>query len=143
TDARLGQGPFEQMDVDTARGVLQEIDKLARGPIAASFVDADRNPPVFDPATHSVTMPESFKKSFRTFMDGEWWRLDLPTELGGYGAPPTFRWAASELTLGANPALFMFAGGPNFAQVLHAVGTPEQKRWAQHMIDNVWGSTMV
>ncbi len=27
-----------------------------------SFVDADRNPPVFDPATHSVTMPESFKK---------------------------------------------------------------------------------
>ena len=32
---------------------------------AASFADADRNPPVFDPDTYSVTMPESFAKSFK------------------------------------------------------------------------------
>lgn len=143
TGDRLGTAPFDQMDEDTARGVLVELEKVASGPIAASFVDADRNPPVFDPATNSVTMPESFKKSYKTFMDGDWWRMDLPTALGGYGAPPTLRWAASELTLGANPALFMFAGGPNFAQVLHALGTPDQQRWAQFMIDNLWGSTMV
>ena len=49
TKDRFGTGPFEQMDADTARGVLTEIRRLAEGPIAASFVDADRNPPVFDP----------------------------------------------------------------------------------------------
>ena len=51
TKDKFGTGPFEQMDADTARGVLSEIRRLAEGPVAASFVDADRNPPVFDPAT--------------------------------------------------------------------------------------------
>ena len=65
TKDRFGTGPFEQMDAETARGVLAEIRRLAEGPLAASFADADRNPPVFDPATHSVTLPESFKKSVK------------------------------------------------------------------------------
>ena len=140
---RMGHGPFAEMDPDTARGVLTELEKVATGPIAASFADADRNPPVYDPKTFSVRMPESFKKSYAAVMDGEWWRLELPTELGGYGAPPSLRWAAAELILGANPAVFMFAGGPNFAQVLHTVGTPEQRAYARLMIEKGWGSTMV
>ncbi|MTD15901.1 acyl-CoA dehydrogenase [Nakamurella sp. YIM 132087] len=141
--ARMGTAPFEEMDPDTARGVLSELEKVASGPIAESFADADRHPPVFDPQTHSVTVPESFKKSFAAVMDGDWWRLELPVALGGYGAPPSLRWAAAELILGANPAVFMYAAGPNFAQVLHALGTPEQQRWAQIMIEKLWGSTMV
>ncbi len=140
---RMGSGPFTEMDADTARGVLQELQNVATGPVAASFVDADRNPPVYDPATFSVTMPESFKKSFQAIMDGEWYRLELPTELGGYGASPSLRWAAAELMLGANPALFMYSGGPNFAAVVHKNGTPVQQQMAQTMIDKQWGSTMV
>ena len=139
----MGAGPFAEMDADTARGVLHELEKVASGPIAASFVDADRNPPVYDPTTFSVTMPESFKKSFRTIVDGEWFRLDLPTELGGYGASPSMRWAASELMLGANPALFMYSGGPNFAAVVHHNGTPLQQQMAETIIEKRWGSTMV
>jgi hypothetical protein len=77
TKDRFGTGPFEQMDAETARGVLAEIRRLAEGPLAESFTDADRNPPVFDPATHSVTLPESFKKSVRALNDGEWFRLGL------------------------------------------------------------------
>ncbi len=140
---RMGSGPFAEMDADTARGVLHELENVAAGPVAASFVDGDRNPPVFDPATFSVTLPESFKKSFQAIMDGEWFRLELPTELGGYGASPSLRWASAELMLGANPALFMYSGGPNFAAVVHKNGTPLQQRMAQTMIDKQWGSTMV
>lgn len=140
---RMGTGPFAEMDAETARGVLAELEKVATGPIAASFVEADRNPPVYDPKTFSVTMPEAFVKSYRAVMDGEWWRMELPTELGGFGAPPSLRWAAAELILGANPAVFMFSGGPNFAQVLHAVGTPAQREFAKLMIERGWGSTMV
>ena len=91
---RMGQGPFAEMDADTARGVLTELEKVASGPLAASFVDADRNPPVFDPDTFSVTIPESFKQSFATAMDGDWWRLELPTFEAGPGTCP--RCAAGE-----------------------------------------------
>ncbi|HYH25197.1 MAG TPA: acyl-CoA dehydrogenase [Blastococcus sp.] len=143
TKHRFGTGPFEQMDPETARGVLAEIRRLAEGPIAASFSDADRNPPVFDPATHSVTLPESFKKSFEALDAGEWYRLYLSEELGGFGAPAALAWAAFEMVLGANPAVFMYGCGPTFAQTLFDLGTEDQKKLARLMIDKGWGATMV
>jgi len=139
----LGREPYPEVDEETARGILDEVNRLATGPIAASFADADRNPPVFDPETASVRMPEGFKKSFAAFMDAEWFRLDLPAELGGIAAPRTLAWSVAELILGANPAVWMYSGGPNFAQVLWAIGTPEQQEFAQQAIDRKWGSTMV
>ena len=54
---RFGKGPFAQLDADTARAFLHETDRLATGPLAESFADADRNPPVYDPATYTVTIP--------------------------------------------------------------------------------------
>ncbi len=67
----LGVGPFAEVDEETARDMLAEVNRLATGPVAESLVDGDRNPPVFDPATGNVTMPESFKRSFRALMDAE------------------------------------------------------------------------
>jgi alkylation response protein AidB-like acyl-CoA dehydrogenase len=139
----LGSGPFEGVDVDVARDTLRELNAVATGPLAASFADADRNPPVFDPATHSVALPQSLKDAYRVLWDGEWWRLGLPVELGGYGVPPSVQWAAAELILGANPAAFMYLSGPGFAAIVHRNGTPEQRRWAELMIERGWGATMV
>ena len=132
-----------EVDLDTLRGVLSELDTVATGPLAESFVDADRNPPVFDPATHSVTLPQSLKDAYKVLWDGEWWRLSLPAELGGYGIPPSVQWAAAELILGSNPVAFMYMAGPNFASILHRNGTDEQKHWAELMIGRGWGATMV
>ncbi|GAB2764436.1 acyl-CoA dehydrogenase [Amycolatopsis magusensis] len=140
---RLGKGVLAESDEETARGVLSELNKLAVGPLAESFADADRNPPVYDPKTFSVKLPESFKKSYERLYEGEWWRLGLTNDLGGFGLPPTVQWAASELILGANPPLFMYLAGPNFAMIVNKNGTDEQKRWAQLMIDKAWGATMV
>jgi alkylation response protein AidB-like acyl-CoA dehydrogenase len=140
---RFGTGPFEQMDIETARGVLAEIRRLAEGPLAESFADADRHPPVFDPATHSVPLPGSFKRSVRALQDGEWLRLGLSADLGGFGAPQALAWAAFEMVLGANPAVFLYGSGPAFAQVLHDLGTPEQRRLAELMVEKGWGATMV
>jgi alkylation response protein AidB-like acyl-CoA dehydrogenase len=139
----LGKGPYADMDADTAREVLAEVDRLARNEVAASFAAGDRTPPVFDPATHSVTMPEAFKKSYHDYMDAEWFRLELPAELGGQPTPPSLRWAAAELILGANPAVHMYAAGPNFAHVLWRNGTERDKKIARHIIDRGWGATMV
>ncbi|MFJ1766038.1 acyl-CoA dehydrogenase [Amycolatopsis sp. NPDC088138] len=140
---RLGKGVLAESDEETARGVLAELNKLASGPLAESFADADRNPPVYDPKTFSVKIPESFKKSYQQLLDGEWWRLGLTNDLGGFGLPPTVQWAASELILGANAPLFMYLAGPNFAMIVNKNGTEEQQHWAQLMIDRAWGATMV
>jgi len=140
---RLGKGVLAEADEDTVRGVLGELNKLATGPLAESFVDGDRNPPVFDPKTHSVKLPESFKKAYHQLWDGEWWRLGLANELGGFGLPPSVQWAAAELILGANAPLFMYLSGPNMAQVLYRNGTEEQQHWGELMIEKGWGSTMV
>ena len=140
---RLGKGVLAESDEDTARGVLSELNRLATGPLAESFVDADRNPPTYDPKTYSAKLPESFKKAYQLMWDGGWWQLGLTNDLGGLGLPPTVQWAAAELMLGANPPLFMYMSGPNMAQVLDRNGTEEQKRWARFMIDRGWGSTMV
>ncbi|QKV77245.1 acyl-CoA dehydrogenase [Amycolatopsis sp. Hca4] len=140
---RLGKGVLAESDEETARGVLSELNKLATGPLAESFADADRNPPVYDPKTFSVKIPEPFKKSYQQLIEGEWWRLGLTNDLGGFGLPPTVQWAASELILGANAPLFMYMAGPNFAMIVNKNGTEEQKHWAQIMIDRQWGATMV
>ena len=139
----LGSGPFAEMDPDTAREILKEVERLAVGPLAEPFADNDRTPPVYDPATKAIAMPESFKAAFAALQDSEWWRLDLPEHLGGSGAPPSLRWAAAELLVGANPAAFMFMNGPNMAAVIDHYGTEQQKQWAQLMIERHWGATMV
>jgi alkylation response protein AidB-like acyl-CoA dehydrogenase len=131
------------VDRDTARDILSELNTLASGPLAESFADSDRNPPTFDPATHSATLPQGFKDSYKALWDGEWYRLSLPAELGGFGVPPSVQWAAAELVLGANPALFMYMTGPNMGVVVHNNGTAEQQHWAELMIDKGWGATMV
>ncbi|NKZ03538.1 acyl-CoA dehydrogenase [Actinomadura latina] len=139
----LGSGPYAELDEDTARSILDEVNRLAEGPIAESFEDADRNPPKFDPAAGTVEMPESFKKSYKAWMDAEWYRLDLKPEFGGSGAPRSLTWAVSEQILGANPAVYMFSSGPGFAQILWHIGTPEQKKFAELALERQWGATMV
>ena len=139
----LGQGPYGEVDADTAREMLREVARLAEHDLADSLLDSDRNPPVFDPATHSVTLPESFKKSYRAYLDSGFWAVDIPAELGGTVVPPSLKWAMNELILGANPSIAMYAASFAFAKILYFLGTDEQKQLAQHLVDGRWGATMV
>jgi alkylation response protein AidB-like acyl-CoA dehydrogenase len=139
----LGTGPYSEVDEDTAREILHEVGRLAENELAASLLDSDRNPPAFDPATGSVTIPASFTKSYKAYLDAEWWRLDLPAELGGTVIPPSLRWAVAELVLGSNPAVHMYSAGFAFSKVLYNLGTDDQKKLAHHIVDNRWGATMV
>jgi alkylation response protein AidB-like acyl-CoA dehydrogenase len=98
---------------------------------------------VFDPQTHSVRMPEAFRKSFQALQDAEWDRLELPPELGGVGAPRSLHWAVAEFFLGANPAVWMYATCSPMAHALWRMGTPEQKRFSEQALEHKWASTMV
>jgi alkylation response protein AidB-like acyl-CoA dehydrogenase len=142
-DKVLGTGPFEEVDTDTARSILAEVDRIAREDLAASYVESDRTPPVFDPETHTAPVPEAFKKSYRAWMDAEYWRLTLPAELGGQPAPSSLNWAIAEMVLGSNAPVWMYACGPSFAAVVNRNGNERDKLIARHIVDEGWGATMV
>jgi alkylation response protein AidB-like acyl-CoA dehydrogenase len=142
-DELYGTGPFTEMDVETAKSILNEVARLAEHELAESYADADRNPPVFDPETHTAPVPDTFKKSYQAFMDSEYWRLGLPEEIGGTASPPSLVWAYAELLLGANPAIWMYASGPTFAGVLFEEGNEAQKQIAAIAVEKQWGATMV
>ncbi|MFD3913655.1 acyl-CoA dehydrogenase [Streptomyces sp. NPDC058603] len=142
-DKLYGSGPFAEMDVETAKSILEEVTRLAENDLAESFADADRNPPVFDPETNTAPVPAAFKKSYQAYMDSEYWRLGLPEEIGGTTSPRSLIWAYAELLLGANPAVWMYASGPAFAGVLFEEGNEAQKKVAALAVAKQWGSTMV
>ena len=139
----LGTGIYEDVDADAAKDILREVARLAENELAESLLDSDRNPPVYDPATHSVTMPESFSKSFRAYVDGEWGNLDVPAELGGMVVPPRCagpspRWSAAP----TRPSTCTRRATRSPSLLWH-MGTDEQKKLAKHIVDNAWHTTMV
>ncbi|MGW6205226.1 acyl-CoA dehydrogenase [Streptomyces sp. NPDC055089] len=142
-DKLYGTGPFAEMDVETAKSILDEVTRLAENELADSYADADRNPPVFDPETSTAPVPDSFKKSYQAFMDSEYWRLGLPEEIGGTTSPRSLIWGYAELLLGANPAVWMYSSGPAFAGILFDEGNEAQKKIAEIAVEKQWGSTMV
>ena len=131
------------LDRATVETMIDEVDRLARGPLADAFADGDRTPPVYDPATFSVAMPDSFHKAFRAYMDAEWWRMDVPEALGGTTVPRALWWALVELVQGANAPVYMFGSGPAMAGLLYRMGTPEQQQMAETMLAQRWAATMV
>ena len=141
-DELLGKTIYPDLDRDTAMGMLEEIKRITENDLAASFVDGDRIGTIFDKATGEVKLPESFKKSYKAFIDQGWWSLDAPVELGGTKIPPSLRWAIAEMVLGSNPAIHIYASGYAFSQVAYVLGTDDQKKMAGHMVNRHWGATM-
>ena len=138
----LGTSIYADLDRDTALGMLEEVKRMAENDLAASFVEGDRVGTVFNKETGDVKLPASFIKSYRTYMDNEWWRIDAPVELGGTAIPASLRWAIAEMILGSNPSIHIYASGTAFAHVAHMYGTPEQLKIAKLMVDRDWGATM-
>ncbi|BBX03236.1 acyl-CoA dehydrogenase [Mycolicibacterium moriokaense] len=140
----LNSGGYGDLDSDTVRTMLDEVARLAEGPVAESFASADRNPPVFDPKTHSISVPGELAKSVQAIKDSDWWRIGLAEEIGGVPAPAPLVWAVNELLLVANSsAAFWWALGPTMANALYIEGNDEQKRWAAVGVERGWAATMV
>ncbi len=141
--AVLGIGRYSDLDVDTARTILAEAAHLAEGPVAESFAFADRNPPVFDPAAQSISVPPELAKTVQTIKEAGWWRLGLAEEIGGMPAPPPLVWAVNEMIICANPSANFFCLGPVMAQALYIEGNEQQRQWAAKGVERGWQATMV
>jgi alkylation response protein AidB-like acyl-CoA dehydrogenase len=141
--AVLGTGQYSDLDVDTARTILSEAARLAEGPIAESFAFADRYPPEFDPAAHTISVPPELAKTVQTLKEAGWWRLGLAEEIGGMPAPAPLAWAVNEMMFCANPSANFFNLGPVMAQALFIEGNEEQRQWAAMGVERGWQATMV
>jgi hypothetical protein len=97
------------------RTPLGEVNRMATGPLAAGFADGDHHPPVFDPATGTVALPDSLRTAFQVLGDGGWWRLG---------------------------AAFRYLAGPAMAAVVHRRGTAKPRHRAELMIDRRSGPRM-
>ena len=143
-DSILGSAKYHDLDIDTARTMLDEVARLAEGPVAESFADADRNPPAFDPEHHIVIVPAELAKSVQAVKDTGWWRVGIAEDVGGVPAPAPLTWAINEMLLCANPSAgFFWALGPTMADALAGEGTDEQRRWAAVGLERGWSATMV
>ena len=137
----LGKGRWADVDEQTARDVLVEMERVAREDFAASYVDQDRIP--LELVDGEINLPESVKASVRAFHDGGWDRLSLPEEMGGTLFPPSIIWSVQEMLLAANTTVQFYSGGALFARVLFEEGTDEQKELARLWVERQWAGTMV
>ena len=142
-DKVLSSHSYGDLTNETVRELLAEAARQAEGPLAQPFADADRQPPIFDPATHSVKLPEAFKAAVRFWQDGQWSRIGLHEAVGGIPAPSPLTWAVNEFLVGGQPAVFLYLVGPAMLDVLYRNGTEQQQRWAALGVERNWGATMV
>ena len=131
------------MDEGSIREVLSTVDKLARNEIAASFVEADREYPKQGPDGTPV-LPAGLKKSIKAWQDGDWHRLALREDLGGFGAPLSVAWAAFELVVGANASAGFYVFDTFISGVIGEEGTQAQRDlYFPRYVDRRWGAAMV
>ena len=143
-DQYLGTGPFRGVDADQARMLLSELERFARESIwAESFVAADRTPLQLS-SEGDITIPDELHEALTAYYDAGWHLMPLPEHLGGYGAPPTVRWAGSELLAGGHATAFLWPIGTLMAGIVDKIGTDGQRdHFALPMIERRWGGTMV
>jgi len=139
----LGKAPFDSMDEDAARAALEGFLEVLQASWTPGFVAGDREEAVFD-GKGNVKLPAAFHKALDAYYKGGWNKLELPEHLGGYGAPPSVRWAAFELMAGANPSVCFYLLGNVMSTIIDSLGTPSQKqRYVKGLTEKHWGATMV
>ena len=69
--------------------------------MSEAFTEGDRVPLTFDAATGTVTFSPLMAKAYAAYFETGMNALDLPTHLGGLGAPPSLAWGSFEFVIGA------------------------------------------
>ena len=136
--------PFEGIDTDAVRDVLQGFATLAEEVIAPTDREGDLHGAVLDHETGCVSVPASFHTAHAEFAKGGWTSLSAPSHLGGGGFPGVAATATQEifgsanLALSLNPVLTQSA-----IELLERWGDDRQQGlYLRRLLDGVWTGTM-
>jgi alkylation response protein AidB-like acyl-CoA dehydrogenase len=146
---QLGVGQLSKHDVfaefneKTVDLIISEARNLAIKEILPTFKDGDEHGCRLE--NGQVFVPESFKRAWELFNEGEWLAMPEDPEYGGQGMPRTLALAAGDYFNGANFAFMMYAGLTHGAALLvEAFGTESQKkRYLKNMFTGRWTGTML
>jgi hypothetical protein len=71
-DSILGKSLYVDLDRETAMGMSEEVKRLSKNDLTASFTAGDRVRTDLNKKTRDVKLPESFNKSYKAYVDGDW-----------------------------------------------------------------------
>jgi alkylation response protein AidB-like acyl-CoA dehydrogenase len=131
---------FNKKTVDL---IISEARNLAVKEILPTQVIGDREGVVFE--NGKVIVPESFKRIWELYKEGEWIAMTEDIEWGGQAMPRVIALAALDYFVGANLALLMYAGLTHGAgKLVQTFGTDKQKSlYLKKMYTGEWSGTML
>lgn len=134
---------FAEFNKKTIDLIVSEARNLAIKEILPTLKDGDEQGCRFEDG--QVFVPESFKRAYELFTEGEWLAMPEDPEYGGQGMPRTVSLAASDYFNGANYAFMMYPGLTHGAALLvEAFGTDRQKKlFLKNMFTGKWTGTML
>jgi len=134
---------YAEFNKKTVDLIISEARNLAIKEILPTFKDGDDQGCRLE--NGQVYVPESFKRAYDLFVEGEWVAMPEDPEYGGQGMPRTVALAAGDYFNGANYAFMMYPGLTHGAALLvEAFGTERQKkRFLKNMFTGKWTGTML
>ena len=91
-DEVLGTGPFGEIDGESAREILREVERLSREDLAVVVRGQRPQPARLRPRPRTPhRSAASFKASYQAWMDAEFWRLQVFEEHGRHPRPVVAR----------------------------------------------------
>ncbi|HEX3139020.1 MAG TPA: acyl-CoA dehydrogenase family protein [Rhizobacter sp.] len=131
-----------ELDVDTARQVIDEAAKFAAEVIAPLNASGDLEGCTLRDG--EVTTPHGYREAYQAFVKAGWPALACDPKVGGQGLPHAVNAVLHEMLNSANHAWNMYPGllhGAYECLMLH--GTPELKaRYLAKIVSGEWLSTM-
>ncbi len=134
---------FEEFNQKTINLIVSEARNLAIKEILPTFKDGDEIGCILK--NGKVTVPESFKRAWDIYCEGEWLAMCDDPEVGGQGMPKLVGCAALEYMVGANSAFMLYYGMTHgAAKLVEAFGDEQQKKlYMGKMFAGHWGGTML
>lgn len=134
---------FADFNKKTVDLILSEARNLAVKEILPTQKLGDEEGCVLE--NGAVKTPESFKRAWELYKEGEWLAMTDDPEVGGQGMPKLVGLAAIEYLVGANPAFMLYSAMTHgAAKLVEKFGTKEQKKlYMKKMFSGQWGGTML
>jgi len=134
---------YAEFNRKTIELIVSEARNLAVKEILPTQKDGDEIGCKFDNGV--VTVPESFKRAWELFKEGEWVATTMSPEWGGQGMPHLLGMAVGDYFSGSNFAFMMYTGLTNGAALLvQNWGTEKLKKlFLKKMNSGQWTGTML
>jgi alkylation response protein AidB-like acyl-CoA dehydrogenase len=135
---------FGDFDRDIYEDTLNLAEKIAVEQFYTSNAEGDKIGLKYNPQTHEVTVPDSFHKGFKAFVEAGFHNLAFPPEAGGMGIPATIALASHEYFNAGNTSLGMYCSSlTGTAHQIMIFGSEALKAmFLPKLLSGEWGGTM-